>query len=199
MTERHGDRPDTPADRPAPTLTSKARTDLLLRVAPTATMRERERDVGRPAPTLAFGHNANGWEWVVNTRQKSLKGGQRTEDYKRSAERPSPTLTGQAGGFWQWERPATTGCGDPRIPAPGYRKGTERAFDGVVTSDEFLTGDVPGPVGIKLTVEEALTLQGFSPDYPVQGSRTKKFEQIGNAVCPPLAAAVLGALIRASA
>ncbi len=191
MTERHGDRPDTPGDRPAPTLTSKARTDLLLRVAPTATMREREREtwVGR-RPTLAFGHNANGWEWVVNTRQKSLKGGQRTEDYKRSAERPSPTLTDQSGGFWQWERPATTVCGDPRIPAPGYRKGTERAFDGVVTSDELLS-----PVGIKLTVEEALTLQGFPPDYPVQGSRTKKFEQIGNAVCPPLAAAVLGALI----
>jgi hypothetical protein len=41
MTNRHGERPDTPADAPAPTITSKARTDTL-RVKRTATMRERE-------------------------------------------------------------------------------------------------------------------------------------------------------------
>jgi hypothetical protein len=44
MTDRHGARPDTPADRPAPTITSKARCDsLILRVKRTSTMREREK------------------------------------------------------------------------------------------------------------------------------------------------------------
>ena len=152
--------------------------------------------MGRPAPTLAFGHNSAAWEWVVNTRQRSLKGGQRTEDYKRGAERPAPTLTGQAGGFWQWERPATKVCGDPRITARCHHdEGTQGRNP--KTTEQVRDGDYEGTEPIKLTVDEALILQGFPPDYPVQGSRTKQFEQIGNAVPPPLAAAVVSALVTA--
>lgn len=45
-----------------------------------------------------------------------------------------------------------------------------------------------------LTIVEALTIQSFRPDYPVQGTKGKQGEQIGNAVPPLLAAHVLGAL-----
>ena len=193
MTDRYGERPDTPADQPAPTITSKARSDTL-RVKRTAAMRERERAVDKPAPALSFGHNAAGWEWVVNTRQKSLKGGQRTEDYKRESGRPSPTLTVQASGFWQWEKPATTVAGDPRITARCHHEDGSQGANPKTTS-QVQSGDYEGTEPIKLTVVEALLLQGFPPDYPVQGSRTKQFEQVGNAVPPALAQAIVTALL----
>ncbi len=191
MNERHGERPDSPADRPAPTITSKARTDVLLTVKPTANQRGGVRSVDRPAPTLAFGHNAAGWEWVVKTGQNSQMGGGKTKPYVRGADRPAPTLTAQTGEFWQWERPATTVCADPRIPAPGYRTGSERSLTPAIPAEQAAAGDQDGTEAIKLTVEEALILQGCEPDFPVQGSRTKKFEQIGNMIPPPWAAAIL--------
>ena len=44
---------------------------------------------------------------------------------------------------------------------------------------------------VRLTLPEALTLQGFPSDYPLRGSERAQWRQVGNAVPPPLAAAVL--------
>lgn len=47
----------------------------------------------------------------------------------------------------------------------------------------------------KVSVAEAARLQGFRPDLPWQGTREETLTQIGNAVPPPLAAAIVGSVI----
>lgn len=71
-------------------------------------------------------------------------------------------------------------------------KGTRASADGLllgtpdrVSDAAFLT------VGARrITVEEALRLQGFSDAWPLQGTVEQRYTQVGNAVPPPLAAVV---------
>jgi DNA (cytosine-5)-methyltransferase 1 len=98
MNERHGERPDTRADRPAPVITSKARTA----------------------------------SWVAGPGHRDRAGGQR----------------------------------------------------------QF------GEQSVRVTIEEAATLQSFPHGYPWRGSRTAQFRQVGDAMPPLLAVAVLGHLLR---
>ncbi len=110
------------------------------------------------------------------------------------ASGPAPTVIGKSRSWsrivghrlndvrWVFERPSTTVVGSFRpdvIAAPGYRIDISRQ-------------NAPGSV--RVDVWEAAVLQSFRADYPWQGSRTKRYEQVGNAVPPRLAAHVLAAL-----
>jgi DNA (cytosine-5)-methyltransferase 1 len=100
---------------------------------------------------------------------------------------PAPTITGGgsaagsgngAGLVWVQTRPATTVQGDPRIGRPGHkdREGGESQF---------------AQDSVRITVQEAAVLQSFPADYPWRGTKTKQFEQCGNAVPVLLAEHVL--------
>jgi DNA (cytosine-5)-methyltransferase 1 len=87
---------------------------------------------------------------------------------------------------WAHRRPATTLLGDARVTAPASWPRCGRR-------SELLRGRP-----VRVSVEQAGVLQGFRHDYPWQGSRTRRFQQIGNAVCPPVAARVLEEAMRPS-
>lgn len=92
---------------------------------------------------------------------------------------------------WTKRRPATTVLSTPRISAPSARD----------RDPDWRPGDPWPPQfrnAVRISVEEAAALQGFRPDYPWQGSRSRRFMQIGNAVCPPLARLVIEAAAQAS-
>lgn len=96
----------------------------------------------------------------------------------RHEDEPAPTLAfGHERPRWVFEAPATTVQGDPRIAPRGHH-------------DRQFNGD-----SVRVTVAEAARLQSFPDGYPWQGKATKQYEQVGNAVPPLLAAAVLGNLL----
>jgi len=92
---------------------------------------------------------------------------------------------------WTKRRPATTVLSTPRISAPSARDRDPGWRPGDPWPPQFQNA-------VRISVEEAAALQGFRPDYPWQGSRSRRFMQIGNAVCPPLARLVIEAAAEAS-
>ncbi|MHA6764762.1 DNA cytosine methyltransferase [Streptacidiphilus sp. PAMC 29251] len=171
------------ADEPAPMMTfgnNAARIEWVLRNNTDANACVRSMD--EPAGTLFFGHRGNDVSWVLKNRRDSDNFKEHHgERENRTVDEPAPTFTGEAHRWgWAQERPATTVCATNRIAPPGHRDrnpGGESQF--------------ASPETVRITVQEAAILQSFPPDYPWRGSRTKQFEQAGNAVPPLLAAHVV--------
>jgi DNA (cytosine-5)-methyltransferase 1 len=198
------------ASQPALVLTEKARSTVRMR-ANGQPNDAAVRGADEPAPTITGGHDTGGRVWVVETGNFSSLGrdadGGRSKagsvPYTRAINAPSPTVDGQISRWkvtegaaarphlsddgWPEQRPATTVAGDPRVFPPGGHI----ANDG--RDNSRMVGRPEGAVRVSL--QEALVLQSFPPGYPVQGSRTKQFEQVGNAVPVLLARAVLAALL----
>lgn len=142
---------------------------------------------GEPLPPPVSMAQALGWgldgrpAWTVTAGGTESGGG--VEVFGNAdARRLLAEVTKVGRNKWVMDRPATTVCADARLAQPGHRdrEGGERQF---------------GEDTVRVTVEEAGVLQSFPADYPWQGTKTKRYEQVGNAVPPLLAAAILAPLV----
>jgi DNA (cytosine-5)-methyltransferase 1 len=119
------------------------------------------RAASEPAQTVT--EKARSWQRIV-----------------RQSGDPVEVVPGRSPG-WVAERPSPTIVGSfspDVVSAPGYRK----------------PGDGPrqkAPGSVTVTESEAAVLQSFPSDFAFQGSKTKRFLQIGNAVPPLLAGAII--------
>lgn len=148
-----------------------------------------------PYVTMAQALGWTGREVILDSRGDGDGGEWKRSDWFTS-DRPSRTLGEKARSWvmvpppedcpdWPYKRPATTVVGSFRpdiMAAPGYRKDPK-------VPRQKAPGSVP------ITVEQALILQSFPVNYPIQGARTRAFEQVGNAIPPLLAKAILQELL----
>jgi len=96
---------------------------------------------------------------------------------------PEEAATLQSYPRWpQQDRPATTIAGDPRVALRKHHSKESPQMQGAYVC----------------SVSEAATLQTYAAGFPFQGSRGKRFLQIGNAVPPLLARAILEQLLPAT-
>jgi len=149
-------------------------------LGPDWTLRLADETPGSPAADAAG-------QWNVRPGEQSpvYVNGNQPNAGRRSIHEPAPTiLFGHRSNDvrWVFERPATTVVGSfcpDVIAAPGYRTKTSR---------QNAAGSV------RVSIEEAGVLQSFPADYPWSGSKSKRSEQVGNAIPPRLAMHVLAAL-----
>ncbi|MEJ2886119.1 DNA cytosine methyltransferase [Actinomycetospora aeridis] len=143
------------------------------------------RPMDAPAFTVTCGDGGTGtrMSWVMYTAGQTS--GESAGLVPREPSEPSATITGKGTAAWVHTRPATTVCADPRIGHPGHPGHRDRAGGEAQFTRE----------SVRVTVQEAAVLQGFRSDYPWQGTKTQQYQQVGNAIPPPLAAAVLRRLL----
>lgn len=126
-----------------------------------------KRTVDQPAATLTSKADRNKWD-----------GEQNMSTHEAATLQSYPSELRPEVAEWKWrDMPATTIAGDPRITAREHHYHGEQS-----------------KTSLRLTFPEAVTLQTYEKPFVWCGTKTKQFLQIGNAVPPLLAEAILSAL-----
>ncbi|MFJ9346223.1 DNA cytosine methyltransferase [Streptomyces sp. NPDC101237] len=127
---------------------------------------------------------------TVNTRgdRSTNSRGRAAGGNEFTADRPSNALTGRAR---SWKLRSGQGWKLPGGDVERYERAlSEPSFTITGTANRCKwVGD--GVEERNLTLAEAAVLQSFPADHPFHGTRTKQFEQVGNAVPPLLAAHIV--------
>ncbi|GAB3292892.1 DNA cytosine methyltransferase [Pseudoclavibacter terrae] len=149
----------------------------------------------RPAPTITGGGTETGGAepiaklaryteseaWVGDTRRLSIEEAAVLQSYPQWIfDRPAPTVVGT--------RRSEGGMLIGRQLADGSR----RDVGGHQTSVGLREGQLEG---VRVSGQQAATLQSYPTPFPFQGTKGKQFLQVGNAVPPLMAAAILAELI----
>lgn len=178
-------------DEPAPTITGSRDHEDRQWIVDTGNTRGgsrpegRARSAGDPAPVMTSRADQMEWRPERYDARGQKDGRTKKPNRMRSVDEPAPTIAVESrNDSWTSGRPATTVNGDPRISEPGHH-------------DSNVSGSQQANA-IRVSVEEALVLQSFPADYPVQGGKGKAFEQVGNAIPPLLAWHVLCAALTPS-
>jgi len=190
-----GTRPDgrgRAASDPAVVITSRA--DQLERRNPTADAvveyrRSGERLVeSTPVSAVAPAVTSRVDRWQIkepthydSRQQRDMRTGEPRFVRQRTVQEPAPTIASESrNDAWVSSRPATTVNGDARISQPGHH-------------DPNMSGSQQANA-VRVSVQEAAVLQSFPADWPLHGVQTSQFQQIGNAIPPLFARAILAAV-----
>lgn len=153
------------------------------------------REVDQPAPTM-FASRPSKLSWVVRTGNNSRIGRGESKDFERATSGPSPTLTGNVN-RWQVALQSNYGTGgDPRDKGERTPDQPAATITSKIDRAKWVEGETETA---RVSVQEAGLLQSFPADYPWQGTSTKQYLQVGNAVPPLLAAAILRPLLNEAA
>ena len=148
-----------------------------------------------PAPTLT---GKSGGQWQLQPGRQPNGDDPIGNRRRRPLDEPAPTVAfGNDAAAWEWiresddpewpmHRPATTIAGDARVFPPGGHTANDGRDNSKMVGRSENT--------IRLQPHEALVLQSFPADWPLRGSLTSQFGQVGNAVPPRLAAHLLAHL-----
>ena len=182
-------------DQPAPTLTSSMDNgNFRWRYVNGTGANAARRDVDAPAPTVHFGERLNTVTWQFCGAGATAR--HTAGQVPRDPDRPAHTITGAGSAAWtpkiEGQR-RNSGPGAARTPRTTAEPSYTIRANGSGSHPSGTEWVAEGLTSVRVTVQEAAVLQSFPADYPWQGSRTKQYQQVGNAIPPVLARAVLQA------
>lgn len=166
---------------------------------PSVTVTGGGTETGGAEPLAKLAREVAASDWVG--REYMTANDRLSNAARRHIDLPAPTITaGHDSGNRKWtsDRPSPTVVTSRRAEGGmliGRQLGDgddRRDIGGHVGGGGLKPGQLPG---VRVTPEEAAVLQSYPADFPFQGTKTKRFLQIGNAVPPKLAEAILSTLL----